>query len=51
MKKNPRKELSLSKTTVRSLVRAVDAHQLEQVGGGLYNLSIGCYTKPAGGCP
>ena len=52
MKKNNRKELSLSMTTVRSLVRG-----LETVTGGLYQVSAACgskyecYTKPAGGCP
>jgi hypothetical protein len=53
MKKNPRKELALSTTTVRTLIRQLANPELGDVAGGsgtcIY--SHACYTKPLGGCP
>jgi hypothetical protein len=53
MKKNTRKELALSTTTVRTLVRQLTNPELDGVVGasGTCLPSHMCYTKPAGGCP
>jgi hypothetical protein len=53
MKKNTRKELALSTTTVRTLVRQLTSPELENVAGASDTClrSHVCYTKPAGGCP
>ena len=53
MKKNPRKELALSTTTVRTLVRQLSNPELDEVAGATTSclVSQACYTKPAGGCP
>ncbi len=51
MKKTNRKDLALATTTVRSWIRTVEGKDLAAIAGGAYALSIGCYTKPAGGCP
>jgi hypothetical protein len=53
MKKNSRKELALSTTTVRTLIRQLAHPELDGVAGasGTCIYSHACYTKPAGGCP
>ena len=53
MKKNPRKELALSTTTLRTLTRRLTDPELDLVAGGTTTCiySHACYTKPAGGCP
>ena len=53
MKKHPRKELALSTTTVRTLIRQLARPELDAVAGasGTCLFSHACYTKPAGGCP